>query len=148
MGLDQKIEEELVTSMKAKDMEKTGVLRMVKAALTNYKIEKKKEKLEDSEVLEVLQRQAKQRKESLESFEKAGRNDLAEKERKELMVLQAYMPKELTDEEITAFAKKAIQESGAAVKADIGKVMKLLMPNVKGRADGKKVNEILGKLLG
>lgn len=147
MGLNQKLEEDLVTAMKAKDADKTGVLRMVKAALTNYKIEKKKENLEDAEVLEILSRQAKQRKESLESFEKAGRTELAEKERRELAILQVYMPKELSDDEIKAFAQKAIAESGAKVKADMGKVMKLLMPNVKGRADGKKVNEILGALL-
>jgi uncharacterized protein len=147
MGLNQKLEEDLVTAMKAKDADKTGVLRMVKAALTNYKIEKKKENLEDAEVLEILSKQAKQRKESLESFEKAGRTELADKERRELAVLQSYMPKELTDEEIKTFAQKAIAESGAKGKADMGKVMKVLMPNVKGRADGKRVNEILGALL-
>lgn len=147
MGLNEKLEADLITAMKAKDGDKTGVLRMVKAALTNYKIEKKKENLEDAEVLEVLGKQAKQRKESLESFEKAGRTELADKERRELAVLQSYLPKELSDEEIKALAQKAIAESGAKGKADLGKVMKVLMPHVKGRADGKKVNEILGTLL-
>ena len=147
MGLLQKLEEDLVTAMKAKDADKVGVLRMVKAAATNYKIEKKKEVLEDPEVLDILQKQAKQRKESLESFEKAGRQELADKERKELAILQLYMPKELSDVEIKTLAQKAIAESGAKSKKDTGLVMKLLMPNVKGRADGKKVNEILGSLL-
>ena len=147
MSLAQQLDQDLITAMKAKDADKLIVLRMVKAALTNYKIEKKREILEDSEILDVLQKQAKQRRESFESFDKAGRQDLAEKERKELTILQAYMPKELTDEEIKTLAQKAISESGAAVKADIGKVMKVLMPWVKGRSDGKKVNEILGSLL-
>ncbi len=147
MSLIKRLEDDLIAAMKAKEADKLSVLRMVKAALTNYKIDKKKENLEDREVLEVLQKQAKQRKESLESFEKAGRAELAEKEKKELAILQAYMPKELSDEEIKALAQKAIQESGAASKADMGKVMKALMPSVKGKADGKRVNEILSRLL-
>ncbi len=147
MGLAQQLDQDLITAMKAKDADKLIVLRMVKTALTNYKIEKKRETLEESEILDILQKQAKQRKESVESFEKAGRQDLADKERKELAILQAYMPKQLTDDEIKVLAQKAIAESGAAVKADIGKVMKVLMPWVKGKSDGKKVNEILGSLL-
>ena len=147
MGLNQKLEEDLVTAMKARDAEKTGVLRMVKAALTNYKIDKKKENLEDSEVLEIFSKQAKQRKESLDSFEKAGRTELAEKEKKELVVLQAYLPKQLGDEEIKALAQKAIVVSGAKTKAELGKVMKELMPLVKGKTDGRRVNEIVLSLL-
>lgn len=147
MSLATQLDQDLIAAMKAKDADKLTVLRMVKTALTNYRIEKKRETLEESEILDILQKQTKQRKESLESFEKAGRQDLAEKERKELTILQAYMPKQLSDDEIKAFAQKAIAESGAAVKADIGKVMKVLMPHVKGKADGKKVNEILGSLL-
>lgn len=147
MGLAQQLDQDLIGAMKAKDADKLMVLRMVKTALTNYKIEKKREILEESEILDVLQKQAKQRRESLESFEKAGRQELADKERKELTILQTYMPKELSDDEIRSLAQKAITESGAKVKADIGKVMKVLMPWVKGKSDGKKVNEILGSLL-
>ena len=147
MNLSQKIESDFIVAMKAKDSDKVSVLRMVKSALGNYKIEKRKENLEDAEVLEVLQRQAKQRKESLESFEKAGRSDLLEKEKREFAILQQYLPKELTDEEIRAFAVKAVTASGAKTKAELGKVMKELMPNVKGKADGKRVNEIVMALL-
>ncbi len=143
MNLNQRIESDLVAAMKAKDQNAVSVLRMVKSALGNYKIEKRKEDLEDSEVLDVLQKQAKQRKESLESFEKAGRTDLLEKERREFAVLQQYLPKELTDEEIKALAAKAVAASGAKTKAELGKVMKELMPHVKGKADGKRVNEIV-----
>lgn len=147
MSLATQLDQDLVSAMKAKDADKLIVLRAVKTALTNFKIDKKRENLEEGEILDILQKQAKQRKESIDSFEKAGRKDLADKERKELAVLQAYMPKELTDAEIKTLAEKAIAESGAKSKKDLGLVMKVLMPWVKGKADGKKVNEILGSLL-
>ncbi|MBV6514052.1 MAG: putative protein YqeY [Ignavibacteriaceae bacterium] len=142
-----KLEQDLLTAMKAKEGDKVDVLRMVKAAVLNYKIDKKKEILTDQEVHEILQKQAKQRRESIDSFEKAGRTDLAAKEKKEVEILQAYLPKQLSDDEIKTFAQQAIAKSGAKSKAEIGLVMKELMPMVKGKADGKKVNEILASLL-
>ena len=147
MKLEQTLEAELIQAMKAKDTEKLLVLRMLKAAVLNYKIEKKKENLTDEEIFEIIQKQAKQRRESIESFEKAGRTDLAEKEKKEAAILQAYLPKQLSDAEIKAFAQDIITKTGAKTKADTGRVMKDLMPLVKGKADGKRVNEILGSLL-
>lgn len=142
-----KLEQDLVAAMKAKEADKVDVLRMVKAAILNYKIDKKKEDLSDPEVHEILQKQAKQRRESIESFEKAGRQDLAAKEKKEVDILQTYLPKQLSDEEIKSLAQQAIAKSGAKSKNDMGLVMKELMPQVKGKADGKRVNEILGSLL-
>lgn len=147
MSIEKTIESDLTAAMKAKDAEKLLVLRMIKSAILNYKIDKKKENLSDEEVFEILQKQAKQRRESIESFEKAGRAELAEKEKKEAAVLQSYLPKQLSDDEIKAFAQQAITTSGAKSKAEMGKVMKELMPLVKGKADGKRVNEILGSLL-
>ena len=147
MSLNEKIDQDLLTAMKAKEMDKVGTLRMVKAALSNYKIEKRKERLEDSETIDVLQRQVRQRRESIESFEKAGRHDLAEKEKKELGFLHIYLPQQLSDEEIKSLAQKAIISSGAKSKADAGRVMKDLMPAVRGKADGKRVNEIVASLL-
>lgn len=147
MNLEKTIEQDVVQAMKNRDMEKVGVLRMVKAALGNYKIEKKNENLSDDEVLTVIQKQAKQRKESIDSFEKAGRHDLSEKEKKELAILQSYMPKELTDAELKTIIQKVVQATGAKTKADQGRVMKDLMPQVKGKADGKRVNEILAQFL-
>lgn len=141
------IDQDLTQAMKSKEQDKVSVLRMVKAAFVNYKIEKKREKLEDPEALEILQRQVKQRKESLESFQKAGRTDLAQKEEKELGILQTYLPKQLSDAEITQLVQKAVQTTGAKVKADAGRVMKELMPAVKGKADGKRVNDIVMSLL-
>ena len=147
MTIAEQINQDLTTAMKAKDAAKVSVLRMAKAALGNYQIEKKKERLEDQDVVAVLQKQAKQRQESLESFTKAGRKDLADKEQHEFGILMTYLPKPLTDAEITVLAEKAIATSGAKTKADMGKVMKILMPSVQGKADGKHVNEILQQLL-
>ncbi len=147
MPLLEKLEQDFLDAMKAKDAMRVSVLRLIKAAVTNYRIAHKKEALTDSDVIEILQRQAKQRQESLESFEKAKRSDLAEKERKELALIQLYLPKAMSDDEILSLAAKAIEKSGAKSKAEVGKVMKELMPAVKGRADGKKVNEIALSLL-
>ena len=147
MKLEETLESDLQQAMKSKDADKVGVLRMVKAALINYKIDKKKESLGDEDMLEILQKQAKQRRESIESFEKAGRKDLADKEKKEVAILQVYLPKQLSEEEIKALAKDIITKTGAKTKADTGRVMKDLMPLVKGKADGKRVNEVLASLL-
>lgn len=147
MKLEETLNQDLQNAMKAQEADKLIVLRMVKAALVNFKIEKKKEQLTDEDVIDIIQKQAKQRRESIESFEKASRQDLADKEKKELMILQAYLPKQMSDDEIKAIAQKVIASTGAKTKADSGKVMKDLMPLVKGKADGKKVNEILAGLL-
>ena len=148
MALIETIESDYIVAMKAKDADKVGVLRLVKAAFGTVAIEKKKNTLDEAEMIEVLRKQVKQRRESLDSFEKAGRQDLAAKEKKEMEILQTYLPKEMSDDEIRQLAQKAIQTSGAKVKAEMGKVMKELMPLVKGKADGKRVTDILNSMLG
>ncbi len=147
MPIAEQIDRDIVTAMKTKDADKLVPLRMAKAAFGLLAIEKKKDRLDDSEASQILQKLVKQRKESIESFEKAGRTELAAKEKKEAEILQAYLPKQLSDDEIKAAAQKAIAESGAKTKAEIGKVMKALMPAIQGKADGKRVNEILLSLL-
>ena len=147
MPIEKTLESDFIHAMKAKDSLKVSVLRMLKAALSNHKIQKKSDSLEDEEVLDIIRKQVKQRKESLESFEKGGRKDLAEKERLEMNLLLAYLPAQLSDEEIKAEAKKAIAACAAQTKAEAGKVMKVLMPALKGKADGKRINEILMALL-
>lgn len=139
--------EEIKNAMKAKDEIKLGVLRMVKTAMNNAAIAKSKNELDDAEELDVIQKQAKQRRESIESFEKGGRAELAAKEKAELAVLEAYLPKQMSDAEIQAVCKEVIAKTGAAGGADTGKVMKDLMPLVKGKADGRRVQEILKSLL-
>lgn len=143
MTLEEKLLSDIKDAMKSKQMERLNTLRLVKSALENQKMQKKTEKLSDEQVLEVFTKQVKQRKESLESFEKAGRVDLAAKEKQEIDILAVYLPAQLSDDEIKAEVELAIKEVGATVKADAGKVMQVLMPRLKGKADGKKVNSVL-----
>jgi len=147
MSLTAQITDEIKDAMRAKDELKLSVLRMLKSAFNNLAIEKSKDDLEDSEAIEVVMKQAKQRRESIEGFEKAGRTELADKEKKELEMLGKYLPKQLSDDEIKAKVQEAIQETGASSAADFGKVMKPLMAKVKGQADGKRVQSILKELL-
>jgi uncharacterized protein YqeY len=146
MSLLQKIDDDLKTAMKATEAEKVSVLRMAKAALKNKEIDKR-DTLSDDEILAVLSSLSKQRKESIEQFAKGGREDLAEKERRELSVLQSYLPKVLTQEELDNIIAEAIRESSAESLKDIGNVMRLVMPRVRGAADGKVVNQRVRSLL-
>lgn len=141
----EKINSDLVESMKAKDSLRTETLRMVKSALNYLKIEKKKEMLDDEDVLAVISKQVKQHKESVESFEKGGRAELADKEKKELAILEGYMPKQISPDELSKIIKETIQEVGAASKKDFGKVMKAVSAKLKNQADGKAVSRIVGE---
>ncbi len=147
MSLAEQIEKDVIAAMKAKDPVKVSTLRMLKSALGNYLIQVKKDRAEDPDVLGIITKQAKQRRESLESFEKAGRHDLADKEKEELAILEAYLPKQLTDDELRAAVQNAITTSGAQGPADMGKLMKVLMPAVQGKVDGKRVQEAVKALL-
>jgi len=147
MTLAERLNEDMKLAMKSQDKLRLSVLRMIRAAIKNQEIERKRA-LDDSELIDVLSREIKQRRDSLQDFEKAGRTDLAEQVTAEIEIISAYLPKPLTDEEVTALVQQTIQETGASSKADMGKVMAALMPKVKGRADGKLVNQIVSKLLG
>ena len=143
----EQIEKDIIFGMKAKEVVRVSTLRMLKSAIMNYLIQAKKDKAEDSEVLAVVSKQAKQRRESLESFEKAGRMDLVDKEKAELAILESYLPKQLCDDALKTEIQKAIVASGSKTPADIGKLMKVLMPAIQGKADGKRVQEIVKALL-
>ena len=147
MTLAEQIEKDVVAAMKAKDPVKVSTLRMLKSALGNYLIQVKKDKADDTEVRGIIAKQAHQRRESMDSFEKAGRKDLSDKEKVELAILEAYLPKQLTDDELRAAVQNAIATSGAASLADMGKLMKALMPAIQGKADGKRVQEAVKALL-
>ena len=147
MPLLKTIEQDLVEAMKAKDVVKLSTLRMLKAAVIQVQIAKKKDNLEDAEICEVIQKQAKQRKESFDSFTKGGRADLAQKEQTELAILEKYLPKQLSDSELDQIIKSTLAKLGINSKADSGRAMKEIMPLVKGKADGKRVNEVLAKVL-
>lgn len=139
MSLMEQIEKDVIQAMKTKDTVKVSTLRMLKSAIVNYLIQVKKEKVEDADVQSMIAKQAKQRRESLESFEKAGRRDLVEKEKAELCILESYLPKQLSDDELQREVQKAIAATGATGLADMGKLMKVLMPAIQGKADGKRI---------
>jgi uncharacterized protein len=141
-----RIDRSLIESMKARDALRTSALRMARAALKNREIDKRKP-LDDSDVVEVLGTLAKQRKESIEQFQAGGRTDLADKEAAELRILQEFLPKELTEEEVREIVRTAVAEAGATGPRDIGKVMSAVMPRVKGRADGRTVNTLVREML-
>ena len=146
MSLLKRIDEDLKAAMKSSDAIRLSALRMAKAAMKNLQIEKSRE-LSDEEIIAVLSTMAKQRRESIDQFSKGGRKDLAEKEQMELSVLQSYMPAQLSPDELENLIDQAIQESSARSEADMGKVMKVLMPKIKGVADGKWVNTRVKELL-
>jgi uncharacterized protein YqeY len=146
MSFLQKLDDDLKVALKASDSLKVSVLRMAKAALKYRQIEKREE-LSEEDILSVLSTLSKQRKESIEQFSKGGREDLAEKERQELSILQSYLPKQLTKEELDVIIIDTIKESSAEGIKDLGKVMRLIMPRVKGLVDGKVVNQRVKDLL-
>ncbi|MCL6096419.1 MAG: GatB/YqeY domain-containing protein [Patescibacteria group bacterium] len=145
----QKLQEELKQSMLAKDELKTSVLRMLLSAINYYEIQKGGAgyQANEEDILSVAQNQAKQRKDSIEQFKNAGRVELADKEQKELEILEAYLPAQISEGEIRKLADEAIKQTQASTMADIGKVMGALMPKVKGKADGNLVSKIVKEAL-
>lgn len=147
MSLSERLNEDMKQSMKNQDKFKLSVIRMVRSTIKNVEIDLKRT-LDDNEVLDILSREIKQRKDSLQEFEKAGRTDLSESLRQEIEIIALYMPQQLTEEEINVIVQQTIQETGASSKAEMGKVMSALMPKVKGRADGRLVNQAVQRFLG
>ena len=136
MSLSEQIMSDMKEAMKARDKVKLNTVRMIKSALMNEKI-KAGHDLTPEEELTVLSREKKQREESIEEFAKANRNDLVAETKKELAIVEDYLPKQLSKEELNEAAASAIAEVNAHDKSDFGKVMKVLMPKIKGKADGK-----------
>jgi uncharacterized protein len=146
MTLHARLEAEMRDSMRARDERRTTTLRMALAAAHNQRIARGRE-LTDDEVVEVVGREVKQRRESIEIYRGAGREDRAAAEEAEVAVLSEFLPEQLTDDEITALARAAIDETGASGPADTGKVMGRVVPQTKGRADGRRVSDIVRGLL-
>ena len=146
MSLQQRLGDDLKAAMKSSDSLKTSVLRMVKAAIKNKQVEKRKD-LSDEEIISVISTLTKQRRESIDLFSKGGREELAEKEKQKLAMLQLYLPGQLSPEDLDRIIMEAINESSAEGVKDIGKVMRLIMPRVQGAADGKVVNQRVKELL-
>ena len=152
MTLKQRIVADLTAAMKAKDTARLGVIRMLKSRMMEAEVEQRAMKgpgheLEDPEALAVIAAYAKQRRDSIEAYRQGGREDLAAKEEVELTIIQEYLPAQLSVEEIRRIVSEAIAESGATSAKDLGAVMKIVMPKVKGVSDGKVVNQIVRELL-
>lgn len=145
-NLTEKVRQDLTESMKARDAQRTSTLRLLQSALKNEQIEKGHE-LSDEEAQAVIRRAVKQRQDSIEQYEKGNRPELAMKEASELPILESYLPQQLSAIEAEKIVQDIIQLVGAASKKDAGKVMKEVMAKHKGVLDGKKVQEILGRLL-
>jgi len=146
MSLNQKIIDDLKTAMKAKDADLVSCLRMLKTSLKNLQIEKRRD-LNDDEIQAVISSSVRKSKEAAEEFRKGDREDLALKEEQEIKYLYAYLPQQLSAEEIEKTLKQVIEELSAKSPKDLGKVMKEAMVKMAGQAQGKEVNEIAGKLL-
>ena len=159
--LRDKIKADFKEAFKSGDKVRLSVLKMVQSEIGNAEINKRAKLikggqtenieslsvLNDEEILQVVSREIKKRKDSVEMYEKAGRVELAEREKAELAVLAAYLPEQLPEEKIRELAKKAVEQSGAKGEKEIGKVMAILMPQVKGKSDGALVNKVVRELL-
>ncbi|WP_419881434.1 GatB/YqeY domain-containing protein [Peribacillus sp. B-H-3] len=143
MSLLERLNNDMKQAMKDKEKDKLSVIRMVKASLQNEGIKLGKQEMTAEDELTVLSRELKQRKDSLQEFENAGRIDLVDKVRTEIGYVEAYMPEQLSEDEISSIVASTIEEVNASSKADMGKVMGALMPKLKGKADGSIVNKLV-----
>ena len=147
MALKKQLLTDLKAAMKAKDKVRKSTITLIRAAILQEEKDKQIDNLEDSDIEAIISKQYKQRKDSLKEFEKAGRDDLIEQTKAEMAIIEDYLPKKLSQEEIGAIVEDTIQEIGAESMKDMGKVMKAIMPKVKGKADGKVVNQIVREKL-
>jgi len=148
MALREQLNEDMKTAMKARETEKLGAIRLLLSAVKQREVDERIT-LDDAAVIAVIEKMIKQRNDSISQYEKAARQDLADKEKFEIGVLEAYMPKPLSAAEVDAIIAAAVAESGAKSPADMGKVMALVKPRLAGRADMGKVSGLVkGKLTG
>lgn len=143
--LEETIKKETIEALKGKDELKLSVLRMLSSAIKNVEINTK-QRLDDAQILGVIEKQAKQRREAFAQFEQAGRQDLAEKEKNELKILENYLPEKLSRDEIKEIVQKIIDDNPEA-SSDLGKTMNLAMSALRGKADGKDVSEVVKELI-
>ncbi|MFE4711324.1 MULTISPECIES: GatB/YqeY domain-containing protein [Bacillales] len=146
MNLSERLNEDMKQAMKSKDKFALSTIRMVRSTIKYLEIDLKRT-LDDNEVLDILSREIKQRKDALQEFETAGRDDLAASTKAEIEIIIKYLPEQLSEEEIKVIVQQTIQETGASSKSEMGKLMSALMPKVKGRADGKLVNQVVQQFL-
>ena len=146
MNIKDKILEDLKSAMKQKDADRLRVLRSLKAKILEKEISERKggeSQISDEQVIEVLMKAAKQRKESIDQFTQGGRDDLVEKEKEELAIIEEFLPKMMSEDEIRASVKEQITQLGASGMSDMGKVMGVMMGKLKGKADGSIVSRVV-----
>lgn len=146
MSLIEKIESDLKAALKSGQKVKLSALRLLVAALKNAEIEKR-EKLTDEEIFQVISRESRKWEEAALIYEKAGENERAQKEHFQIETIKVYLPSQLSEEEIRKIIKEALLETGAKDLKEMGRVMQVVMPKVKGKADGRRVNEIVKEML-
>ena len=146
MSLKQKLQEDLKSSMKNKDTNKKSVITLIRASIKQYEVDNRVE-LGDEEITDLIAKQLKQTIDSLDEFAKAGREDLVEKADAEIEILKEYLPQQLSEEELNEIVISTISEVGATSMKDMKNIMSSIMPKVKGRADGKLINELVKKNL-
>ena len=146
MSLKQKLQEDLKSSMKNKDAIKKSVITLIRSSIKQYEVDNRVE-LQDDEIVDLIAKQLKQTRDSREEFVKAGRDDLVSKAEAEIEVLKEYLPQQLSEEELNEIVISTISEVGATSMKDMKKIMTSIMPKVKGRADGKLINELVKKNL-
>ncbi len=148
MGLQERLKSDMKTAMRSRDQERVSVIRLLISAIKNKEIEKGKDVvLSDDDVLALIVTAAKQRRESITQFKDAGRDELAEKESGELQILSSYLPEPLSEEALREKVKTAIAETGITEMKDMGRVMKTLVPALRGRAEGDAIRRMLQSCL-
>jgi uncharacterized protein YqeY len=147
MSLQERLQQEIKAAMLARDSERLSTLRLLKSAIGYVQIEKKTDQLSDTETVAVIQKEAKKRRDSIEQYQNGGRPELADKEARELTVLETFLPKPLSPEELEQIVRATIQELGATSKKEMGPVVKAVQSKAAGRADGKTISGLVGKLL-
>jgi uncharacterized protein len=147
MTLQERLAQEIKSAMLAKDADKLSTLRLLKSVIGYLLVERKTETLSDADFVGVVQKEVKKRRDSIEQFEKGGRPELAAKEKKEIPVLETFLPQAMSPEELEQLIKATIAETGATSKKDMGPVIKAVQAKAAGRADGKTISGIVGKLL-
>jgi uncharacterized protein len=147
MSLQERLPREIKAAMLARDADRLSALRLLKSAAGYAQIERKTENLSDADFVSVVQKEVKKRRDAIELFDKGGRPELAEKERKEIAVLETYLPQPFSPEELEQLVKATIQELGATGKKEMGPVIKAVQARAAGRADGKTISAVVGRLL-
>jgi uncharacterized protein len=147
MTLQEQLSQEIKSAMLAKDADRLGTLRLLKSALGYAQIEKKSETTSDADFIALVQKEVKKRRDSVEQFEKGGRPELAAKEKQEIGVLEKFLPQAMSEAELEQLVRATIQEVGASSKKDMGAVIKAVQAKAAGRADGKTISGLVGRLL-